>query len=495
MSLPDLPTLVISFDGQRIDTQSEYWRIRASADGGRILRLNWLWFAQQQVDHEPLWDPSALHLVKLYLCDRLRYKKSQTVRGDFHALQGFTRWLATEEVSHFRWQDYTFPVAEAYLQHVLHHTADRGNAFSRLRVLYEWGTARQYPGFDAHVLRVLKSMTAPGNFKGQHVRSRHPTQGPLTGEEKWLLTRALREERGQPRDRAVVMLHLELGCNPHAAVRMKAGELHRIETAHGTLYQVDVPRVKKRTAYRETKRRAVSERLGALLDSLSLPDPDRPLLHWLPIQNPETGVNAALRRWAAEAQLISPRTGERLHLHARRFRYTLATHLAEEGASRFHIAEILDHTDLQHVEVYVAVTSRIADSVAQATDSVLQPLVQRFLGKVVESLDDPVFPDLPSNSVIPAAAPHLPRLSVGGIGLCGRHTQRDGLCQLSPPLSCYTCSLFAALRGGPHQEVLASIEAYLEAYRETADERILQQLADVRLAVQQVLQQVGVEHD
>ena len=109
MRLPDLPPLVISFDGQRIDTQSECWHMRASVDGGRILRLNWLWFTQQQVDHEPLWDPSALHLVKLYLCDRLRYKKSQTVRGDFHALQGFTRWLTTEEISRFKWQDYYPP--------------------------------------------------------------------------------------------------------------------------------------------------------------------------------------------------------------------------------------------------------------------------------------------------------------------------------------------------------------------------------------------------
>jgi len=495
MSLPDLPAWVVSFDGQRIDTQAERWQMRASADGGRTLTLNWLWFAQQRVNHEPLWDPSALHLVKLYVCDRLRYKKAQTARGDFHALQGFTRWLATRKISRFKWIDYTPTLAEAYLQHVLYHTADRGNAFSRLRVLYEWGVARQQPGFDIHVLRVLKSMTAPGNFKGQHVRSRHPTQGPLSGEEKWLLTQALREERGQPRDRAVVMLHLELGCNPHAAVRLKAGDLHRIETRQGTLYQVDVPRVKKRTAHRETKRRALSQWLGSLLDRLCLSDPDSALLHWLPNHSPEAGVNAALKRWAAEAQLVSPRTGERLHLHARRFRYTLATHLAEEGASRFHIAEILDHTDLQNVDVYVVATSRIADAVAQATDRVLEPLVRRFLGKVVESLDEPAFPDPPHNAVIPAAAPHLPLLSVGGIGVCGRNTQRDGLCQLMPPLSCYTCSLFAALRTGPHREVLASIEAYLEAYRELADARILQQLDDVRAAVQQVLEQVEAKDD
>lgn len=488
MTLPPLPAAVWSLDGQRIDLHTEVWHIRASADGGILLSLHWNRFLECGVFH-----PDTLELCRHFLCDRIQRKKGRTVQNDFLTLLRFAHWLSASQrvlPTGFVWSDYTADVASAFLHWALTHSADRGNAFSRLRVLYEWGVARQHPGFDWHVLRVLKSMNAPGNFKGQHVRSRHPTQGPLSTDEKWLLTQALREERGHPHDRAVVMLHLELGCNPNAAVRLKRDDLQRIETAQGILYQVNVPRVKKRTAHRETKRRALSERLGKLLDSLRLPDPDSPLLHWLPRRSPEAGVNAAMRRWVADTQLISPRTGEHLHLHARRFRYTLATHLAEEGASRFHIAEILDHTDLQNVEVYVATSSRIVDQIAQATDRVLEPLVQRFLGKVVESLDEPAFPDLTHNAIIPAAAPHLPLLSVGGIGVCGRNTQRDGLCHLLPPLSCYTCSLFAALRVGPHQEVLASIEAYIESYRELADERILQQLDDVRAAIQQVLQQV-----
>jgi hypothetical protein len=230
--------------------------------------------------------------------------------------------------------------------------------------------------------------------------------------------------------------------------------------------------------------------VGTLLEQFCLVEPHSRLLHWLSEKHPEGSVNSALRRWVTQNHLVSPRTGEILHLHARRFRYTLAVHLAEEGASRFHIAEILDHTDLQNVEVYIATTSRIADQMAEATDAVLRPLVQRFLGKVVETLDEPVFPDLLENVVIPAATPHLPLLSVGGVGVCGRNTRRDGLCQLLPPLSCYSCSLFAALRTGPHEEVLASVDAYLEANQDVVDVRILQQLDDVRAAVQQVVNQV-----
>lgn len=487
MTLLDKPPFVISLDGQRIDTSGNCWEVRAAADGGKKIVLNWSRLTKIAADKQSVFSQPAVHLAQLYLCDRLRYKKAATVYGDLQALTCFAQWLAERNVSQFTWANYTSPLANTFLHYALQQTADRGNTFSRLRVLYEWGVSRGHPGFDLHTLRLLKATVAPGNVKGHHVRSRHATQGPLSTEEKWLITQALRSERGDSRDRAVVMLHLELGCNPHATARLQAVDLHRIKTPEGSLYQLDIPRVKKRTAHRETRRRAISQHLGELLDGLRLADPESKLFHWLSEQSPETNVNSAMHRWAKEAALISPRTGEHLRLHARRFRYTLATHLAEEGASKFHIADILDHTDLQNVEVYVATTARIADQVAQATDAVLQPLVNRFLGKLIDSLDEPAFPDLPENDIIPAATPHLPLLSVGGVGVCGRNTRRDGLCQLMPPLSCYTCSLFAALRDGPHRQVLASIDQYLAVHRETVDGRILQQLDEVRTAIEQVL--------
>ncbi|MBI5957337.1 MAG: tyrosine-type recombinase/integrase [Chloroflexi bacterium] len=488
MTLPELPSVIHSLDGQQLDLSAPIWRLQASADGGQMQFIRW-----PLLRACALFSPEALRICQHYICDRLQRKKAHTVRGDFNTLLRFARWVIVQRKSPaetFTWADYTVELAREYLDWLLTHSSERGNSFSRLRVLYTWGVARQYPGFRPEVLRVLKTMTAPGNVKGHHVRSRHPTQGPLSPEEQWLITQALRAERGADHDRVVVMLHLELGCNPLASVRLRASDLHRFETSQGPLYQLDVPRVKKRTIYRETKRRAVSQQLGHLLDVLRQPDPDSPLLHWLTSHQPERAVNQALRRWVRDAQLISPRTGDLLQLHARRFRYTLATHLAEEGASKFHIAEILDHTDLQHVEVYVETTARIADYVARATDPIMEPLVQRFLGQLVDAGDAPTFSGLPHDALIPAAAPHLPLLSVGGIGVCGRNTRHDGLCQLLPPLSCYTCSLFGAFRDGPHREMLTAIDAYLDAAREQADPRILQQLDGVKQAIGQVLGQI-----
>jgi hypothetical protein len=168
--------------------------------------------------------------------------------------------------------------------------------------------------------------------------------------------------------------------------------------------------------------------------------------------------------------------------------------MAEEGASVFHIAEVLDHSDTQNVRVYIETVSSIADPVAKATDEVLAPLVRRFQGTIIDSAGSPAFAGLP-NQVIPPIAPHLgiANLSVGGIGLCGRDVQKDGLCRLLPPLSCYLCPSFAALRDGPHREMLDSIEVFLKGNQEASDKRILMQLADVRVAIRQVLDQLPGE--
>jgi site-specific recombinase XerD len=97
------------------------------------------------------------------------------------------------------------------------------------------------------------------------------------------------------------------------------------------------------------------------------------LLHWLPASQPEGAISLAMRRFAEAADLVSPRTQQRLRMNPRRFRFSIATHMAEEGASLFHIAEVLDHSDTQSVRVYVETASSIADPVAQATDDALMP--------------------------------------------------------------------------------------------------------------------------
>ncbi len=487
--LPPVPARVRSLDGQLVETAKDCWTMHVSADGGRTITIRWE--RLRGVHQECCYTPRAEHLVRLYLADRLTRKKASTIHNDFSTFLYFEAWLRTNaRVRRFNWTDLNERLARAFLAYGLDHTAEKGNRFSRLRTFYEWGVARQHSDFDTHVLRLLQATTAVGNAKGHHVRFRHPTRGPFSPDELLLIRNAIDAGNGSEKDRALVMLHLELGHNPSATARLKNSDLIRYEAAMLIRYHLDVPRVKKRTAHRETKRRPISNKLGVLLESLQTGSSGDPLIHWLPRISPDSSITCALRRFARSAGLVSPRTLKPLVANARRFRFSIATHMAEEGASLFHIAEILDHTDTQNVRVYVETVSSIADPVAKATDAALAPLVRRFQGKIVDSSDTRVFDGLP-NQVIPAVAPHLGivHLNVGGVGMCGRDARKDGLCRLLPPVSCYLCPSFVAVRDGPHQEMLDSIETFLRESEATTDRRIQMQLDEVRVAIQQVIRQ------
>jgi hypothetical protein len=488
--LPAVPARVRSLDGQLVETAKDCWTMRVSSDGGHAISIRWA--KLQRLDQPCCYTRRAEHLVRLYLADRLTRKKASTIHNDFGTFLYFEDWLRTDAGVHqFDWGDLNERLGIAFLSHGLKHTAEKGNRFSRLRTFYEWGVARQHSDFDMRVLRLLQSITAIGNAKGHHVRFRHPTKGPFSPDELLLIRNAIDAGNGSEKDRALVMLHLELGHNPSATARLKNSDLIRYEAAMLIRYHLDVPRVKKRTAHRETKRRPISNKLGILLESLQAGSSGDPLIHWLPGISPDSSITHALRRFARSSGLVSPRTLKPLVVNARRFRFSTATHMAEEGASLFHIAEILDHTDTQNVRVYVETVSSIADPVAKATDAALAPLVRRFQGKIVDASETQIFDGLP-NQMIPAAAPHLGivHLNAGGVGMCGRDVRKDGLCRLLPPVSCYLCPSFAALRDGPHQEMLDSIEAFLRESEATSDRRIQMQLDEVRVAIQQVIRQV-----
>ena len=496
--LPRLPQRVRSMDGQDVDTSSPHLNIRSSSDGGGVLTINLERLSNS--NRRPMLSHRACHLAKLYIVDRVGKRKGHTVENDFHSFCRLDQWLSTTQFlknlkpESFQWSNFDETIARAFLDHGVRNTASKGNDFSRLRAFYRWGVAHQYRDFDLQILSMLQSIRAIGNSKGHHVRFHHPTRGPLSPDEKLLVLDACKRGKGTDQDRAIVMLHMELGVNPNSTARIKKTDF-KIYSANGiATYQLDIPRVKKRTTKREVKRRNISTNLGALLQTLSKHEDDREerLLYWLDDTQPERSVMRAMRTFVRHSGLRSPRTGKRLRLHPRRCRTTLATHMAEEGASKFHIAEVLDHTDLQNVGVYVETVSSIADAVADATDHQMAPLVDRFLGRIVDSLDS-----LQRNQIVPTQSPHisLPILNMGGVGGCGRDPQKEGLCDLFPPLSCYLCPFFAALQSGPHREVLNSLESYVRKHEANADPRILRQLDDIILAIRTVLKKLGQDPD
>lgn len=491
--LPPVPSRILSRDGAIVETHSRIWQISGAKPHGTKWILDW--GRLDLIGEDPLLTKRARHLLKLYLADRLSKRTARTIKRNYSSFLSFARWLMTNATDlalsqGFNWSDVQEGLARAYLQWAVQHTAERGNDFFILRTFYEWGVARGYADFQHDTLRQLKSIKAPGSAKGHHVRFRHPTKGPFSPDELLLIRKAIQAEKGTDQERAIVMLHLELGLNPYASCQITNADLKRYEAQHLVTYQIDIPRVKKRTVHRETKRRPISKELGQLFEGLQRGGPEDLLLHWLDPSYPEPAIRDLMQGFVKTAGIVSPHTGTVLQMTPRRFRMTLATQMAAQGASKFHIAEILDHSNLQNVSVYTQTVSAIADQVATATDPVLQPLVKRFLGKIVESSQKPGGSD---QQIIPALAPHIPfpMLNTGGIGLCGKDIQKDGLCRLLPPLSCYLCPCFMAFRYGPHQEMLTSLQSFLKSCEERGDGRMRAQLDDVCTAISEVLAQLG----
>ena len=487
-ALPPLPPTIWTRDRQKVDTRGEQWLMRASIWGGRKVSINWQRTTNNRYQH--MLSQRAWHLTALYIVHRLERQQPRTVEGKFDSVLHFERWLATQveqgffqfDQQSFNWSDLTEAVVTEYVWDC-DQIGAKGKHFITLRSLYRWGVAQGYQDFDAATLAVLCSIATRSPVSGHIVRSWNPEKGPLTPDEKWLLKQALRQEVGRQEDRILIQILLELGLRPHAMLLLRNQDLKRYEVPGALRYELAVTTIKRQTQERETKGYPITTELGRLLEPPQERQPNAPLLYWLTQAQPDQGIRSALKRFVAEADLISPRTGKRLHLYPYRLRYTLATYLFEMGAPLAAIAAALNHKGTRKIRIYIKTTAALADKMAQAVDPTLAPLVQRFLGQAIIDA-------IPSGcqNLILSAVPHLQHLQteLGVVGLCQQEQPAD--CQRAQPLACYLCPSFAALRGGPHQDLLQAIQRFVAQEQGKVAASILKQHDDVQIALQQLLQ-------
>lgn len=477
--LPVLPVTAFTKDGQRFDPSDEVWRLRKKAEGGNMVTLAWRTLTNLS--------PRFVHLAKYIIASKSSGYAAGTLGGQFAMLVRLSEW---SKQSQLEWSHIDLAYGREWLAHQGAHTANMGGSFSRFRVMYEYGaTVLRHPDFSESTYLHLSSLRARGNAKGAAVRAADPKKGHLTPPEIESILRALALGAGNERDRAAVWLCLQTGRNALQYSLLRESDLTRVRAGDDSdqqwIYTVHFPRVKKRSydveidasgLERPTRRRMPIDRgLGNLLWSLRLRQPSGRLLWWLNQDSPESDLAVRMKKWAFEAGLISPRTDRHLVLNARRFRVTLATQAADQGASMEHIAALLDHEDLQNVKVYVDQSPRFLERAEKEIDAIYDPMVRRFRGEILLP-EEAARRHLP---VIPGIASHLPMLNLGGIGACGHKS----LCRLAPPLTCYGCESFKAFRNGPHAEVVAALEGAMVAM----DHRIALQLAPALAAAREVV--------
>ena len=326
---------------------------------------------------------------------------------------------------------------------------------------------RGYPGVDRDVLHFFNSVKIPGNIKGAAVRTHHPTKGPFTDVELQGITLTAREAhrvgRVSTQDFAILLTLSATGARPGQVSMLVCGDLLPPERGTSTI-RLLVPSLKKRTRERLTRERPIPDELAALLGELvkerrrderfpGIPHEERPIFattraDFALLEDAHIGregVGYALTRVQKTINLRSERTGAPLVLAPRRFRTTLGTRAAEAGYPPVVIADLLDHTDLQNVGVYVETRPSIVERMDAALHDLLEPLAGLFTGTVVA--------DESASGVVEAPSRRVAADTGHSVGTCGGPRS----CARLAPLACYTCSAFRPWRDAPHEELLESL--------------------------------------
>jgi hypothetical protein len=188
-------------------------------------------------------------------------------------------------------------------------------------------------------------------------------------------------------------------------------------------------------------------------------------------------VRDRLQRLVRELRPVSERTGEVLHVYPTRLRRTTGTRAAREGYGPLLIAELLDHTDTQNVNVYVENIPEHVDAINQAVAAQLAPIAQAFAGKLVNTETDAIRGSDPSSRI---------RVRTGeAAGTCGHF----GFCGAFAPIACYTCINFQPWLHGPHEKVLEHLLADQDrVLKLTSDHQVSSVTNRTIIAVTRVIQ-------
>lgn len=174
-------------------------------------------------------------------------------------------------------------------------------------------------------------------------------------------------------------------------------------------------------------------------------------------------VSARLMQVARVISVVSERTGEVMHLTSKRFRSTMGSDLAREGAGVGVIAAALDHSDYQNAGVYVKTSPEMATRLDEKLGKYLAPLAQAFAGHIVRDESEAIRGNDSSSRI---------RTMDGedAVGTCGKMT----FCNVNAPVGCYTCIKFQPWLDAPHEDVL------IDLYEERRE--ILEVLGDETMA-------------
>lgn len=273
-----------------------------------------------------------------------------------------------------------------------------------------------YVGVETSALTMLEKIKIKTNFTGEAVKRRDPNSGPLTEEELKIIlesiTKLLEEDKIHLFIYCYIILLATTGRRPLQLTSLKAKDL--IRTGEG--WFLNIPKVKQRKDFRSefslvSIDDCLYEKLTTLVDvnqkhvEDSINQGIGHIKNELPIfmdskksisiqSGQSLDINMAtdffhmknsiiskeLDKISTKFNIKSSRTHNPIKLNARRFRYTLGSCLAKEGASVEVIAKALDHKSINSSGIYVKNSPDNVHDIDMKLHSFFEPLSKIFLG-------------------------------------------------------------------------------------------------------------------
>jgi integrase len=391
--------------------------------------------------------------------------------------------------------------------------------FGVLRVFLRKWFELGYEGVTKEIIEEIYKYKVPGNIKGAAVKSLDPEKGPYSDIE----FEAIRdkcishfaEKKITLEYMVLASLIIESGRRGIQVswIKIKDFEIDS-KSLETPFYSLNIPRAKQRfSPFRATfKFFAMNEQLGSLMakyikelkiklkNSLitKLSDEEMgefPLFpFWKNVASFDSAgclvnelIGRELHRKSAEIgniliktiyslNIVSERTSRPLVVSCRRFRYTLGTRAAREGYGKSIIAELLDHSDDQHADVYTKNVPEKGAKISSFMDAKLIEFANAFQGNIVNEEKNAERGDDISSRIESEEGDN--------VGTCGS----NGSCYDNAPIACYLCKRFQPWLDAPHRLVLDKLVYDRNKINEkTGDETITAVNDRVIIAVMQVM--------
>ncbi len=263
---------------------------------------------------------------------------------------------------------------------------------------------------------------------------------------------------------AITWLFLAYGPRPIQIAALKERDLLVSEGEEGHLYALRIPRAKQHgeKARDSFKTRYCGKQVGVLMErvidenkhrrrELGLSTNDSPMF----IAKKEGKLPSMRYHMTSDdigrivGNTIGRITG--LKTNARRFRITLAQRAVDDGKDKHTVAELLDHSDTQNVEVYFEASPAMVLRLDRHLAMEMAPLAHAFAGVVVTTENEARRGGDRSSRIFDRSLNNVTE----ALGTCGQMS----FCGLAAPFACYTCRHFQPWLDGPHEEFMAALIA------------------------------------